>query len=132
MTIKNFPQDETSRILSILENSAFEFHLTGSRFFGSHQINSDYDFFTENAEDCEEYLIENGFRTRRTYKNMVGIAKLYELGKVQVQLVNGAKLKNKIQDALKKIHSNFGELDKRDRTYRWRLAYAIANELNKE
>lgn len=33
--------------LQKMENSEFEFHLTGSRFFGNYTLHSDYDFFVQ-------------------------------------------------------------------------------------
>ena|SRR2546423_5275282 len=127
MSITNMPKSETMKALMIIENSAFEFTLTGSRFFNESQYddNTDYDFFTEDREDTEEYLIKEGFTKKRLYKGMIGISKLYELGKVQIQLVEDAKLKQTLQTVLNN-KLKIGGLDKRYRTYYWRFAYMIA------
>jgi len=37
------------------------FYPTGSRYFGSHRENSDYDFFTENNPQVIAYLLDFGF-----------------------------------------------------------------------
>ena len=114
--------------LRSLNNSAFKFYLTGSRFFGNNRPTSDYDFFTQNNEDTEEYLIAEGFTSMQVvdtrYRGIEGIVKIYRKGNVDVHFVDNAVLKNKIQHVLKDLDL-FISANRRVRKVMWTLALRI-------
>lgn len=89
--------------------SPFKFFLTGSRFFtGRYQTSSDHDYFTEYSEDVMLFLSNIGFKihsdtTYNDSETQVVMRGYFPFtGWIDIQLVNDAKLKNKIQDMLKK------------------------------
>ncbi len=96
---------ERQEVLSILQNSSFNFYLTGSRFFGTASLHSDIDFFTEDCKDVETFLIDLGFTVERfsLYNgNLTDIntAKIYRNKDiaVDVQLVKHVEIKKEVQD----------------------------------
>lgn len=53
---------EREKILQQLQSSPFQFHLTGSRFFGGYDALSDYDFFVMNEPGrLDPFLEQAGF-----------------------------------------------------------------------
>lgn len=50
------------RELFTLNSSKFEFHLTGSRYFGTANEYSDWDFFVQDSEEVRQFLLNNGFQ----------------------------------------------------------------------
>ena len=53
--------DSPAGILSVLDTSEFNFFETGSRFFKTASINSDWDFFVEDSNAVIDFLNLNGF-----------------------------------------------------------------------
>ena len=126
--------DNTSNPLEALQNSAFQFYLTGSRFFGRTRPDSDYDFFCEDAEDIEEYLKSQGFRSTQVretnYFGTEGIVKIYRNGIVDVHLVSNAPLKQKVQTILKE--QNMLQGNKATQKQIWTFAMKLAEALKKQ
>ena len=119
--------------LCALEYSKFDFHLTGSRFFGTQTENSDFDFFVEYSTQVEEYLKENNFfgynsgyedtETMMVYNYQVGDTR------IDVQLVKNASTKAMIQEVLKShplVVQMMSRGMKDDRTAMWNLMYDLA------
>lgn len=91
-------------VLKELAQSDRTFWLTGSRFFGTHRSNSDYDFFTQDSVDIERYLSEElGFRQEWGESYSDPIAKsCWVKDNIHVQVVKDADLKLEVQTWLKK------------------------------
>lgn len=87
--------------LLLLEESSYEFFLTGSRLFGGYRQNSDYDFFVQEGKEVESYLQELGFveDTGASYDDDQSFVKVLTLntneGVVQVQLIKRDMLARK-------------------------------------
>lgn len=60
MIVGNY-KTEADKLLAQLEQSEFQFFLTGSRFFGTNNPNSDYDLFCEENPKIEQFLTDLGF-----------------------------------------------------------------------
>ena len=116
MTLKNFTsvpeQWDLVQNLAALKEAPFEFHLTGSRFFGNAHHDSDWDFFTEDSIEVREFLQNQGFENlndklevnpKDLYREDPNIATVFEsvFAKVQVQLVQNVGQKIVAQDILK-------------------------------
>ena len=96
-------------IVETLHDSSFNFHLTGSRFFGGVNAESDWDLFVEVSEEVIQFLISIGFENDfgLSYDDPSIIAVYYgycvhhgRLVKVDVQLVGNAELKLEVQRVL--------------------------------
>lgn len=59
-------KSKRDQIIEAMEESSFNFHLTGSRFFKTDNDGSDYDFFTENNEEVVRFLLDLGFGLPQT------------------------------------------------------------------
>jgi hypothetical protein len=130
--VGNVLGDGTIDALIALRISSFEFQLTGSRFFGTSNSNSDFDFFTEDpAGAVADYLESEGFKLQKAplplYQDGF-TSYVYRKGRVDVQIVNNAELKTFIQNEI--INSQAVEslyhLPKLLRVDFWRLLYAVA------
>jgi len=120
-----------------MENSPFEFYLTGSRFFGSACSDSDWDFFTERKSDLldlENWLKSVGFICEAnidTDYNSTNILKIWKHGKgkekIHVQVVENALLKVAVQNALliSGCWQEICQLSKKHRRTVWNIAYAL-------
>jgi hypothetical protein len=90
--------------LELLE-AKVEFRLTGSRFFGTHTVKSDYDFFASHCDEAIKTLKDAGFtRILSGYKdrNTVEVWYLIRAGcSCHVQLEIDVELKSKIQQLMK-------------------------------
>ena len=139
MAIKGLDKTQDQLTIDLLTScEEFDFYLTGSRFFNTFRENSDWDFFIQDAPDVRTFLSENDFKQMFDggYEDQ-NFRCLWEKGKVQVQLVIDAKLKEQVQKillndkALSSIISNeFIRLDirskdicKKQARVFWNLAY---------
>lgn len=130
MSIVGLPASEETTILNKLENSQFEFYLTGSRA-GLNQVTSksDWDFFTHNATNVEQFLRDIGFkRSSTSYKDDPQIATVYryttDTSHIDVQCVAEFEKKVRIQNALKKSQALYG-LTKAQARGVWRAMYEL-------
>jgi predicted nucleotidyltransferase len=130
----------------------YDFHLTGSRFFGTHGPNSDWDFFVEAKDEDEKKILEAhlegiGFRLREDATNPLNFSKndcifgnahypmaalieceilgIWELNMVHVQVVENTWKKLRIQKLLKEIIPY--EESKSQRSKIWRAMYAATS-----
>ena len=85
--------------LHALENSTFNFYLTGSRFFGTERARSDWDFFTQESEEVEKFLLKNDFKLHNETKYSDSMtSKVYRYkNQIDVQLVTNTEKKLAIQ-----------------------------------
>ena len=126
------------QILTAFEQSQFEFFLTGSRFFGGADLDSDYDFFVAKSDSLESWLRELGFVTDQdvaytddpTFSTVL-ILNTVE-GVIQVQLIEENQLARKelVQRLLFKRYGRRGlPGDKNAKRELWHMAYLIVSEL---
>lgn len=92
-----------SAILDAMNRSPLEFHLTGSRFFGTATTNSDWDFFVQDGPGVQDKLLWLGFMhlTEHSYKDSNTLEVWRYTTLVHVQVVKDATLKAKIQKIFK-------------------------------
>jgi hypothetical protein len=122
-------------IIGKMENSAFCFYLTGSRFFGDFSYASDWDYFVQSDEKVRKFLKELGFfpitmdgAEKYSDATIVDVFQAEDAYRtIQVQLVHNAILKNQAQDFLQ----TYGRLDivpKESRKYLWNMAiFAVSS-----
>lgn len=117
-------------ILRCLQVTQYEFHLTGSRYFGSATFSSDWDFFTSASQKgIVEFLESLGFEKEygrdesgelpTNYVDSSVIA-VYKLGNVHVQLVKSAIKKLVAQNAIDWRKIVFNQQPKPIRSLIWR------------
>jgi hypothetical protein len=129
------PQTPQHEILEQLENSAYTFYLTGSRFFGTSNEFSDWDFFTDSEEAIPE-LRSLGFNKLNALVYGEGEDNLQELKSVyrhpvgiDIQVVEDVNKKNAIQSALNGtiFVQCINDANKIGRVDFWRAAYNLFN-----
>jgi hypothetical protein len=128
---------EVLRALVAIESAPYQFHFTGSRFFGHSKPNSDWDFFVQGPLTLVEttkfftWLRENGFRKDPSSSYYSGIRSDVEQvwqhrsGAVHIQVVKNATLKSNAQKALASIPGIgfiMGRMSKEDRKILWHNA----------
>jgi len=124
-------------VLAELANSSFEFHLTGSRFFGYYNPESDWDFFVEaqalyGGSGLLDFLQDAGFYLESSpvdYRGMTGITQIWKHGyaPVHIQVVEDAKAKVNVQCTLNsdsRLVTQMGKLSKEGRKALWNAALA--------
>lgn len=124
------------RVLALLEQAPFEFHLTGSRFFGYDTPESDWDFFVDSAVLGGLFGLENWLRHIGFYKDSdiidyskTSIVQVWKhtLAPIQIQIVEDAQLKADVQNVMNSIPRltyQMGELSKECRKVLWDVALA--------
>ena len=95
---------ETQAVLEDLQGTpekCLEFHLSGSRFFGTSHEGSDWDFFTADSMEVRRYLKNSGFVTceNESYQDPLCCA-VFKKGLVHVQIVSDLEAKLRIQNLL--------------------------------
>lgn len=101
---KTSDEKKRDEILKTMEESEFEFFLTGSRFFYAAKRVSDIDFFTKESEEIKLFLTEIGFKPEKpgTYNKInldVNTAVVYRnlcVG-IDVQLLKQPEIKVDLQ-----------------------------------
>lgn len=120
-------------VLSKMENSEYEFILTGSHFFGNATVNSDYDFFVETTADKEinKFLEKLGFvRLVGTQYQDTSIVVVYRyemnngaIVDVQILKKDGLAIKIAAQALIKKkFHPDELPITEEGRTTMWNFA----------
>src|SRR5690606_2474031 len=102
MPIKN-ATTKIHEVITQMNRSEFDFYLTGSRFFGGAQADSDWDFFAEYSNEIVSFLLNIGFRYKPTnnYFDRQTIEVLEFGREIDVQLVNNATIKNTAQEIMR-------------------------------
>ena len=123
-------------IVETLNGSSFNFHLTGSRFFGGVKVESDWDFFVEESEEVIQFLNSIGFEKdfEASYDDPSVIAVYYgycmhqdRSVKVDVQLVGNAELKLEVQRILQQCWPcGMSHFDKQSVRAIWKAALEVA------
>lgn len=92
-----------------MEATSFHFFLTGSRYFGNAQLNSDWDFFCLDSQDVRGWLESIGFNREKynqSYNDSNCLAVYYgrfEGDSVHVQLVKNESRKCWAQNLIKNL-----------------------------
>lgn len=117
-------------VLKELAQSDRTFWLTGSRFFGTHRDDSDYDFFTQDYMGIELYLAQGlGFHREWSESYTDPIAKsCWRKDNVHVQVVSDADLKLDVQMWLKE-HPRLLGFDKERNRAVWTTAIIAFQDL---
>ena len=149
MTIRRNENSEITKTIREMEDSSIVFYLTGSRFFGSSNDNSDYDFFIQKDTKDKDYVseLENfqnelllslGFRIEAYAEyssddSQIVDVWIHETLPIHIQVVSNAALKDIAQKhlydiipgrlmSLKDTHE-----ERRARVYYWKMAYEYAS-----
>ena len=126
------------QVLRSMEESEFEFFLTGSRFFGGAHQGSDYDFFVLLDTKVEHYLRLLDFMedAMAQYEGDPSFVKVLTLmltdGVIQVQLIKQEAFARKqlVQRLLQKRYGAKGlPGDKDAKRELWHLAYHVLEDL---
>lgn len=125
-------------VLKSMEESQFEFFLTGSRYFGGIHEGSDYDFFVNENSGVEEWLLQHEFKLDldSMYNGDPTFVKVYSLnlneGSIQVQLIKHDQFAKKqiVQRLLYNRYKGHGlPGDKYSKRELWNLAYSIVDTM---
>lgn len=100
-------KNDFQMMITDFNNSEFLFYLTGSRYFGTAQPESDYDFFVQYDTKVCEFLAHRGFSSKYNspthYRDSELVAVVHNNGlNIDVQMVKDAVLKNSIQEMISK------------------------------
>ena len=96
-----------------LRNSKFEFYLTGSRYLGGANDNSDWDYFTQNSPGVRDFLQRLGFKHDLSgYYDDPLIVSVMCSGDVHVQLCLNVESKERVQWTLKNNGVRFDRIPK--------------------
>lgn len=73
-------------------------HLTGSRLFGNHTSNSDWDFYTQWSQDLEDTLLKNGWKVVPLSEGYMdsNMCVVMKKGNVDLQLVHDVYIRHQI------------------------------------
>ncbi len=120
-----------------MQQSEFEFHLTGSRFFGFAKSSSDHDFFVQESDEVKSFLRSLGFQLNldAQYIGDPTFVEVFELiteeGVIQVQLIKQSEYSRKqlIQRLLKSQYPKGIPGDKSQKRELWHLTYGILKQL---
>lgn len=118
--------------LILLEKSTFEFHLTGSRYFGTTHSSSDWDFFVQDDPAVRDFLLQNGFLPESTglyHADLNNAEVWYSLPGpgVHIQIVKRADVKILLQNLVRKhfpptIWAKFSKVQQKAM---WRLLWDL-------
>lgn len=127
-----------SKVRVWMAAAQFEFHLTGSRYFGKSRSDSDWDFFTQDCEGIEAWLKTLGFNVLHTSNYTdCEINKVFrhKEEKIDVQLVKDVALKIEVQEYLYKHCKHLMyRLDRGCHSQIWDMCFKFAKgvESNRE
>lgn len=123
--------------LKYLTNSPYLFYLTGSRYWGTNDSYSDWDFFVQDSEEvkqylqnCEFYKIDHEYTDKNTI-HVYGDDPTIDNCNINIQLVADAQVKNIAQKIIKALHPDNLTKDDRSRKRIWdHWQYFAANLIN--
>ena len=125
MTIVDRKRPEAESLMEYLDESEFDFYLTGSRFFNTNKIYSDWDFFTKDCEEVRRFLSNHDFYPVVNEYNDKLTTAVYRRPFIDVQLVTDVECKRIAQEILRinPPSENFVS-----RTQTWNFAFSIAEK----
>lgn len=119
-------------VIKSMECSKFEFHLTGSRYFGTERSDSDWDFFVESQPGLIDWLVTHGFCKDSVSYNLSASQNItevwkHESEKVHIQICRDLWTRYSVQDALRDF--GYGDLISRTTKDQRRLLWDLAFDL---
>jgi len=136
MNTTHVKEADIATITRTMNESAFEIWLTGRRLFSDRGPSSDWDFFTQDEGQIEEFLWALGFKSisdsRYTFSDS-NVAKVYrrflDSGSwIDIQLVKDRNVKIAAQELLKKTFPHWGDAEKQCDKHLWKLAYEAVKD----
>lgn len=136
MSVFGLEKQIPSVVLQLLKSDQ-QYYLTGSRYFGGVNDNSDWDFIAKNCNEVLTELVDMGFLEvdHSTYNDPT-VAMVMRLGRegyrttIDVQLVDKLETKLFIQNVLKNHWLENGMPNKKtDRNRDWHLVHAVIDAL---
>jgi ribosomal protein L7/L12 len=129
-------------VLAALQNSTFNFQLTGSRYFGTHGEHSDYDFFVQDdfsshLNGLRDFLNLEGFNhefsadTDYSHDQFVNDVYKHYCG-VHIQIVEDFELKKIAQNVLVSSGAGLHLRDKSLAKVLWSMAFTFAEKSKPE
>lgn len=122
---------QSNDIVSFIKNSQEEFFLTGSRFFGGWNENSDTDYFVRNSKELLDKLLALGGNLDLVnyINSSISHVVLFEKEKIHIQLINDTEFekKKRMQDLLNNKNGRYllSSIPKKDRKVLWNLVSQI-------
>lgn len=111
-------------LASLKESRGYEFYLTGSHYFGGATKSSDRDYFVEDTVGIFGFLTQLGFEIKSenayTDKHVKSVLRHYT-AKIDVQIVNSASEKLRVQQKIKDQCTFYNKLSKSDRVSLWNM-----------
>lgn len=135
MTIANQKSDPITQMIRQLEDSPFDFYLTGSRFFQNPNHDSDWDFFVQDSKEVHQWLLKRGFRTlSHAYvyrdKQTLHVFRFRHYPLIDVQCVHDVRIKRIAQEIIRvhpeSVHKSVGVIE---RTQVWNRAFICAERI---
>ena len=119
--------------IQCLHESNYDFHITGSRFFGGIHDDSDWDFMCSSSTEVEEFLTRLGFEniSAEEYNGDETIDKVFRFGTVDVQLIHNLERKLYVQGLLKQLYPAGLPGDKDTRRFIWQNTAKLLHLLGK-
>lgn len=121
---------KVGQMLKIIQDSPYQFHLTGSQYFGSATVHSDWDFMVSRNCDVIKWLANNGFRSINAYNyygfslKKQGVVAIYRkmIGDthIDIQLCDKLHLRLAVQEKIVRDYPLFHKIDKEARAEFWR------------
>lgn len=121
-------RNSVSQVLSahqLLVASSRDYHLTGSRFFGTAREDSDWDYFVEWDKGVYHELCDFGFvLDHESYAHDPNNVAVFVRDDVHVQVVGNAAIKERIQYQLRPIFTRLNP-SKENAKIIWRIAFNL-------
>lgn len=125
MAYKSFHEVEMA-----FKASGYKFHLTGSRYFGNHHSQSDWDYIVQNSAGVHDFLVDLGFTFTkdREHYNDVNTVSVYSLQygvntweKIDVQLSRDINEKIAAQNCIVRFFPTGLTADKKMNSRIWEM-----------
>lgn len=148
----NKASNPVERMLMVMQESAYSFFLTGSRWFGDSKPDSDWDFFApyasqDNGVRIEDWLKQKGFALHNGEYTDSSVRAVYRFTppmffgdfnertnavSIDVQLVENTSVKQMAQEILATplLHVGFKAASKGGKAQYWEQALTTARRIN--
>ncbi len=118
---------ELAEAMRFMNDSTHQFYLTGSRFFGGENSESDWDFFAQYKDSLHEDMLNSGFEEHASYRSHTGVNVVFKKGIVHIQLVENCEEKLLVQNMIKN-NVHMASLVHGHRRMVWNIAYKAFRE----
>jgi len=126
------PENSFESIFNKMAQSQANYYLTGSRFFGTYTVNSDWDFYVADCPEVRKELENLGFTEEKNSYSDGLTSKVYvhQSANVHVQCVKDIHVKEHVQNSLlvtsKKHPSFFKNISKKREYELWQTMIEFA------